>query len=184
MKCRSTKVSRPVGGRIGLCRHHPRPAAHGAGETYLTHQPPDTTPCLTEAFASYLPPRFARAVDLMILFQMSRMITRSSSSRCARAEGRPDPRAAPCGESTSTGRSAATCRSMPIASRTGRTARSRTSGEYRVGCAIGSILSTNGPSDNPGAIQSTRFYDWSTRRWPRLRRHRLCCSRRGRDTIP
>jgi NADPH:quinone reductase-like Zn-dependent oxidoreductase len=38
-------------------------------------------------------------------------------------------------------------------SRTSRTARSRTSGEYRVGRAIGSILSTNGPSDNPGTIQ-------------------------------
>ena len=38
-------------------------------------------------------------------------------------------------------------------SRTSRTARSRTSGEYRVGRAIGSILSTNEPSDNPGTIQ-------------------------------
>ena len=37
-------------------------------------------------------------------------------------------------------------------SRTSRTARSRTSGEYRVGRAIRSILSTNGPSDNPGTI--------------------------------
>jgi hypothetical protein len=38
-------------------------------------------------------------------------------------------------------------------SRTIRTARSRTSGEYRLGRAMGSILSTNGPSDNPGTIQ-------------------------------
>src|SRR5439155_9172813 len=38
-------------------------------------------------------------------------------------------------------------------SRTIRTARSRTSGEYRLGRAMGSILSTNGPSDNPGTVQ-------------------------------
>src|SRR4029453_14318716 len=37
-------------------------------------------------------------------------------------------------------------------SRTIRTARSRTSGEYFVGRPMGSILSTNGPSDNPGTI--------------------------------
>ncbi|MCA1605005.1 MAG: hypothetical protein LC775_05925, partial [Acidobacteria bacterium] len=37
-------------------------------------------------------------------------------------------------------------------SRTIRIARSRTSGEYRLGRAIGSILSTNGPSDKPGTV--------------------------------
>jgi transcriptional regulator with XRE-family HTH domain len=33
-------------------------------------------------------------------------------------------------------------------------ARARTSGEYRLGRAIGSILSTNGPSDKPGTIHT------------------------------
>ncbi|TAK22519.1 MAG: nucleotidyl transferase AbiEii/AbiGii toxin family protein, partial [Myxococcaceae bacterium] len=37
-------------------------------------------------------------------------------------------------------------------SRTIRTARSRTSGEYRLGRAMGSILSRNEPSDEPGTI--------------------------------
>ena len=50
-------------------------------------------------------------------------------------------------------------RSPPTASRvrrvcscTIRTNRSRTSGEYLLGRAMGSILSTNGPSDKPGTI--------------------------------
>jgi hypothetical protein len=47
-------------------------------------------------------------------------------------------------------------------SRTIRTARSRTSEEYRLGRAMGSILSTNEPSDNPGTIQVGGF-------WPRAR---------------
>ena len=37
-----------------------------------------------------------------------------------------------------------------------RTARSRTSGEYLLGRPIEPILSTNGPSDKPGTIQSQR----------------------------
>jgi hypothetical protein len=42
----------------------------------------------------------------------------------------------------------------PACSNTIRTARSRTSGEYLLGLAIGSILSRNRPSDKPGTIQN------------------------------
>ena len=42
-------------------------------------------------------------------------------------------------------------------SRTIRTARSRTSGEYLVGRPIEPILSTNGPSDQPGTIHASNF---------------------------
>ena len=41
----------------------------------------------------------------------------------------------------------------PRARSTSRTARSRTSGEYLLGRAMGSILSTNGPSDKPGTLR-------------------------------
>jgi hypothetical protein len=40
-----------------------------------------------------------------------------------------------------------------LCSRTIRTARSRTSGEYLLGRAMGSILSTNGPSGKPGRFK-------------------------------
>jgi len=40
-------------------------------------------------------------------------------------------------------------------SRTSRTARSRTSGEYLLGRAMGSILSTNGPSRKPGRFKAS-----------------------------
>ena len=38
-------------------------------------------------------------------------------------------------------------------------ARSRTSGEYRLGRAMGSILSRNEPSDEPGTIQTGRIHE-------------------------
>ena len=91
----------------GLRRRDPRPAAHGAAQPELPHQPPHRAARDAQALAPQLPPHFARPVDLVVLVPDAlnldaQLVIALRARRSVRRIGL----LRPCAGSTSTGRSA------------------------------------------------------------------------------